>query len=171
MDHFSLRRRSAVLMFAAALSGVALAGCGQAAETAIEQAAEQAIGGDVAIDDGQVSVTDDEGNTTVVGEDVELPEEWPTVIPVPAGAPLMAASVDAEGKAVTSSWMGDPDPAVAAEAYGQQLLDAGFELDSTGTAPGLNDATYLGNGYQVSVRALELDESSSMLMVMAFVQE
>jgi hypothetical protein len=166
----SHRRRSVALVSGAVLSGLVLVGCGQAAETAIEQAAEQAIGGDVAIDEGQVSVTDDEGNTTVVGEDVELPDEWPAVIPVP-DAPLMAASVDAAGKAVTSSWMGDADPAVAAEAYGQQLLDAGFELDSTGTAPGLNDATYLGNGYQVSVRAIELDESSSMLMVMAFVQE
>lgn len=79
---------------AVALSGALVMGaCGNAAERAAEQVAGVE---DVEIDGDNVTVTDDEGNTTSVG--TSLPDGWPSEFPVPGGAePTWGAATEMDG--------------------------------------------------------------------------
>jgi hypothetical protein len=61
-----------------------LGGCAQRVATKmIEKALEQSGAGDVDIDldEGEVNITDEEGNEMSIGG-ADLPEDWPSVVPV-----------------------------------------------------------------------------------------
>ncbi|MCH9737452.1 MAG: hypothetical protein K0U42_01695, partial [Actinomycetia bacterium] len=59
--HFRTQSLAALAAMALVLTP-ALAGCGQTAENVAEQLAENAVGGDVDIEDNSVTMTDEEGN-------------------------------------------------------------------------------------------------------------
>jgi hypothetical protein len=87
-------RTIALLLLILALPAVALAGCGddKAAEKIAEKAIEADSGGDVDIKDGEVSVTDDEGNKSTMTSSDELPDGFPKEVPLPDGAKIQSGT-------------------------------------------------------------------------------
>jgi ABC-type Fe3+-hydroxamate transport system substrate-binding protein len=159
------RTRTAVIVLSAtlALTTPALAACGGMAEQAAEKAAEAAVGGnvDVDTDNGNVTITDESGKAITVGENVELPADWPSEVPANDSGSLNAAAVEPDG---TSSALWTIDGGTAADAvaaYGKTLESAGFTLKpSEGAMPSLDmlaSADYEGNGYTVNVSGMSGD--------------
>lgn len=156
------RRIAPALMAAALILGAPLlTACGQAAESIVENAAEAAGAGDVDIEDGQVTVENSEG-TMVIGEDVELPDTWPSEVPVPDGATLMSVVTQADSGGATGMWTIDGDPADVGAAYDAQLTSAGFTKGSDMGAAGIVGGEYTGNGLKVSVLALGAEGKTSI---------
>lgn len=151
--------RTAVVLLSAtlALSAPALAACGGMAEQAAEQAAEAAVGGDVDISDGNVTITDESGKAVTVGENVDLPDGWPAEVPGYDSGSLNAAAIEPDGTA-SALWTVDQTPREAVDAYGAILEAAGFTLvPSEGTMPSMDmlaSADYEGNGYTVNISGL-----------------
>lgn len=161
----TLRSRTITAIAIAALAfSPTLVACGQAAEEVAEQAAEQAIGGDVEVDDQGVTVTDEEGNEVAIGEDVAVPDNWPADIPLYEGGTLQMVSVQADG-AATAMWIVEGTPAEAASAYGAALEENGFTADSESTMGGMIVNSYTGNGFTVSMQALESDGQTTLMVV------
>lgn len=121
-------RRAAIALAAAATTLVTLTACGGTAETGTEQVAEEATGGDVAIDDEGITMTDDQGNQMAMGEGVAVPDNWPSNVPLFDGTLVMVSS-NADGTA-TASWTTEGDPTAVADAYGAQLESAGYSMQS-----------------------------------------
>jgi len=161
----TLRSRAIAAVAVAALAfSPALAACGQAAEEVAEQAAEQAIGGDVEVNDEGVTMTDDEGNEVAIGQDVAVPDNWPAEVPLYEGGTLQMVSVQADG-AATAMWLAEGTPADAAAAYGSALEDAGFTADSEANIGGMIVNSYTGNGFTVSMQVLEADGQTSLMVI------
>jgi predicted lysophospholipase L1 biosynthesis ABC-type transport system permease subunit len=159
-----IRSRAAIAALVAAVSIIpAVAGCGQAAEQVAEQAAEQALGGDVDVNDEGVTVTDDEGNQVAIGEDVSIPDTWPAEVPLLDGGTPQMASVQADGSA-SVMWVVEATPEEAAKAYGDSLVAAGYTEESTSTMGGMVLNEYSGNGYVVSVNALDVDGTTNVMV-------
>ena len=120
----------------AALLVVAGVGCSgsDAAEKLTEKAIEEASGSqDVDIDaDGNVKVTDEDGNTTEFGTSAELPEEWPSDLAPPDSVNILASN--------TTTTDGKQELYVTAESSDSvadlydglkaQLTEAGYEITS-----------------------------------------
>ena len=126
----------------------ALTACGEGAEQAVEQFAENAIGGDVDIEEGNVSIKDEQGNEMVVGADIALPENWP--LPVPRSGTLAMATVQTDGTAY-AMWVVDGPAAQVADDYGQLLIAEGYALNQETNLDGAIMRDYSAMGMFVSV--------------------
>ena len=161
-----INRRIAVAALAGmlALGTTTLTACGSAIENAVEEAAGNAVGGDVNIDDGNVSVTDSEGNEMSIGEDVSIPDNWPSEIPVFDNGKLVTVVIGSGGSSVNAMWTTDATPEEAAAAYGSALESAGFTKGDVSAAAGMASGDYTGNGYKVTVVTLSADGASSLMV-------
>lgn len=141
----------------------ALTACGGgAAESIAENAAENAMGGgDVEINDEGVTVTDPSGNAMAAGENVALPDNWPTEVPVPDGGTLTFVTVTADGSA-SAIWTVDGSPAEAVDAYAAALTGAGYTEESNAAADGTVMKGFAGNGWTITVAAAEADGTTSL---------
>ena len=94
-------KRTAIGLVALAL---VLTACQSAAEVLAEQAAEQALGGDVKIDtdSGEVSVETEDGSITIGGG--ELPDGFS--VPFPDGYQVTSVFTSDDGEAVTVAYPG-----------------------------------------------------------------
>lgn len=137
----------------------ALAGCGQTAENVAEQLAENAVGGDVDIEDNSVTMTDEEGNQVVIGEGVELPANWP--LPVPDSGVLAMATVQSDGTAY-AMWQVEGTESDAADSYGDLLVSAGYSLERDSNLDGAIMRDYTGMASFVSVVASESDGQTTI---------
>lgn len=126
----------------------ALTACGESAELAAEQIAENAMGGDVDIEDGNVAITDEQGNEMVAGADVALPENWP--LPVPNSGSLAMATVQTDGTAY-AMWVVDGSATQVADDYGQLLIAEGYALNQDTNLDGAIMRDYSAVGMFVSV--------------------
>jgi ABC-type Fe3+-hydroxamate transport system substrate-binding protein len=160
------RSRTAVIILSAtlALATPALAACGGMAEQAAEKAAGAAVGGDVNVDsdNGNVTITDESGKAVTIGENVALPDGWPSEVPAFDGGTLNAAAIEPDGTA-TGLWMVDGDKAAdVVGAYGKTLEAAGFTLKPAADSgmPSMDmlaSADYEGNGYTLNVSGISSD--------------
>jgi hypothetical protein len=120
-------RSIALLLLVLALPAVALAGCGgddKAAEKIAEKAIEHESGGDVDIDDGEVSVTDEDGNKSTMSSSDKLPEDFPKEIPLPDGAKVTSGtkvSTDGNGDTFAVTAEVDDDPKDVLAFYKDEL--------------------------------------------------
>ena len=113
---------------ALALGGVsALAGCGSTAETTIESGTDT----EIEADEEGVEITDDEGNSFPAGEDVEVPDSWPSDVPLYDGQLFSAI---AAGGGANLTWLTDSSVNDAFAEYSAQLESAGFSDQNTGAA-------------------------------------
>lgn len=126
------------------LAGVSLAaslvlfgvGCGgsDAAEKLTEKAIEEGTGAqDVDIDaDGNVKVTDEDGNTTEFGTSAELPEEWPSDLTPPDSVNILASNTTTTDGKQEMFLTAESSDSVADlyEGMKAQLTDAGYEITS-----------------------------------------
>ena len=151
--------KRSVVAVAFAGTALALSGCGEAADQVAEEAVEQAIegqgGGDVEIDaDGEsFSVEGEDGSEFSVGSD-ELPDDFPTEVPIPEGATVESSStVKTDGKAgwFVALTYADADAGDLADTSKSEMEDAGFEETSTFSADETTTSGYEGNGYTVTV--------------------
>ena len=126
----------------------ALAACGESAEQTAEQIAENAMGGDVDIEEGNVTITDEQGNEMVAGADVALPASWP--LPVPDPATLAMATVQTDGTAY-AMWVVDGSASEVADDYGQLLIADGYALNTDTNLDGAIMRDYSAMGMFVSV--------------------
>lgn len=159
----SPRLAAAALAVALAASVPVLGACGSSVEQAAEQAAEEALGGDVNIDGDTLTMTDDQGNEVAVGEGIELPANWPSSVPAFEGGTLGVASVNADGSA-SAMWTTEATPADAAAAYGAALEAAGFTQQTTSAMGDLTTAEYTGNGQTIGISAVAADGTTTMIV-------
>ena len=155
-----IRQRSIVAIAAMTLIVTpALAACGEGAEQAAEQIAENAMGGDVDIDEGNVTITDEQGNEMVAGADVAMPENWP--LPVPDSGTLAMATVQTDGTAY-AMWVMDGSAAQAADDYGQLLIAEGYALNQETNLDGAIMRDYSAMGMFVSVVSGETEGETTI---------
>lgn len=131
------RSRSPLFTVLAALgmAAVALTGCGQA----VEQAVESAAGVEVDVSDGGMSVTDAEGNV-FGGGGTQLPPSFPADLPVPEGARILQFQEQQGAVAVSFSVPSLTEEEF--EAYLGTLADAGYPETS-------RTQMDLGGGYSI----------------------
>jgi hypothetical protein len=161
------RHRVATSALAAILAlGVpVIAGCGGAIQNAAEEAAgNSAVGGDVNIEDDGISVTDSNGNEIQLGDDVSLPDNWPSAVPAFEGGQLKSVMVAGDGASVNAVWQADGTADEAAKAYGAALEAAGFTPGDMTSTAGMTGGDYTGNGYKVNVVVIAADGTTSVMV-------
>lgn len=116
--------------------GLALAGCGSAAENLTERAIEEAGGGQV-----DVEMDEDGGSFSVQGEDGEgsyqvsgdgsMPDDWPEDIPLPDGQVMGSSSFsDDNGEFLGLQLRVESSPEETIATVEGGLQDAGWEEQS-----------------------------------------
>lgn len=117
-----------------------LSGCSlldKAAEKATEKATEAIIesesGADVDLSDDGFTVTDeDSGDTISFGEDVSLPDDFPSDVPIVDDATIIAAS-STSSRGEYSATLTARDFSATEEFYQEQLVKEGWTIDDTST--------------------------------------
>jgi hypothetical protein len=160
------RRRVAGMTIALVLAcGVpSLTGCGSAVQGAVEKAAGDAIGGNVNINSDGLSVTDSNGNQVQIGENVKMPDNWPSQVPQFEGGKLASVMVAGDGASVNALWTTDAALPDAAKAYRDALAAAGYTQDDTMSADGLESGNHTGNGYKVNFVISGSDGQTSIMV-------
>lgn len=111
---------------ALALGGMStLAGCG----SGIESVVEDQTGVDIDANEEGLEITDDQGNSFQAGEDVEVPDAWPSDAPLYDGQLVSAV---AAGGGVSLVWTSSSSTDEAFDEYSAQLESAGFKVKSDG---------------------------------------
>jgi len=141
-----------------------LSGCSSAVQGAVEQAAGNAIGGDVNISSDGLSVTDSNGNEIQVGGDVTLPDNWPAEVPTVDGGKLVTVMVAGDGASVNAMWTTEASTADTAASYSSALTAAGYTQEQTSAAGDIQNSQWLGNGYRVNVMVSGADGTTSVLV-------
>ena len=152
------RRSSIVAAVILTVAGVAT-GCG--GEQLAEQLGEQAIDGQVDIEDDSVSITDQEGNEFAVGEGTEIPPTWPTEVPLYSGGTLVLVTSQSDGTA-TALWEAPETVDQAVAAYDDALTSSNFRLDQDASIAGSIVRTYLSESHTVNVTAVEVDSATNL---------
>jgi hypothetical protein len=159
------RRTSALMLTAAlALSGAGIAGCGQAIEQGAEQLAGDAIGGDVDIQDGGVTVKDEQGNDLSIGQDLSLPDSWPSDVPTFEGGTLVMVSVDADGASANAMWSSEGTASDALAQMKASLDSSGYTVESESAMGGLTIISATGPSYRVDVSVGDIDGTTSVTL-------
>ncbi len=110
---------------------------------------------------------DSEGNMTFEGEDgsftmsqgSDIPDEWPSAVPVPEGLAVTSSSVmgnDANGSAITLAGTADDGEAFASD-YSAALEAAGFESESEFSSDGMYSASYSNDAWGVTFGFTDYD--------------
>jgi len=160
------RRLTAAVVSIALLAGAPLlAGCGSAAESAIENAAGEAIGGDVDLDNGNLTVTNSDGSQVQIGENLAVPDSWPAAVPTYDGGALLSVTVDGDGSRANAMWKTDAAAEDAIDAYTAALISAGFAPREVNEMEGVNTADFTGNGYSVTLLAIAVDGATTLTAV------
>lgn len=156
-------RVAAVLAVTVLAVAPVLTACGQAAEQVAEQAAEQAIGGDVDVTEDGVTITDQDGNQMAAGENVTVPDTWPSEVPIWDDGTLSVVTVEKDGSA-SALWTSDIAPKDAADSYSATLESAGYTPTSENVINEMYVREYTGNGFTVSLNAIATDGTTSLMV-------
>lgn len=161
MRSFGTRSASVVLTAVIGAVGAAggVAGCG--GERLAEQLGEQAIDGQVDIEDDGLSITDEQGNQFGVGSGAEIPATWPADVPLFTGGGLVLAASQADGTA-TALWELQTSVTDAAAMYDRTLTDAGFTLEQDADLAGTIVRTYRGELHTVNVTVARTGETTNL---------
>jgi hypothetical protein len=143
------------------LAGTLLAGCG---EQVAEQIGEQALNGEVDIDDDSISITDDEGNEFSAGTGTEIPASWPQAVPLFPGGELVLATSQSDGSA-TALWETTQSTDEAAAAYDAALVSSGFTLDQDANIDGTIVRTYQGSENAANVTVADVEGTTNVSVV------
>lgn len=130
-------------------SGVSLTACGGATSAAVEEQIKNETGqdADVDVDDGTITASQD-GTSVTIGEDANLPADWPD-LPTPDGGQVISStSSDKNGKTIQIvTFKVDGDAAAAAKSLADKIQAAGYSLDGSAVTGaqatyGLSNDTY-----------------------------
>jgi hypothetical protein len=121
---------------------------------------------------GEIDIDADGGDLSIDGQDAgvefstgsELPADWPSDVPVPDGIAITSStSLDEDGAAsIILTGTSSGDPVGWANAYGEQLQDAGFNEESRFVADDDVTAFYLDDTWNVAVIATGASGSTSV---------
>jgi hypothetical protein len=144
-----IKSKLAVAMLALVL-GLSLAGC--TSHTVTSEVSP--TGAQFELDNpNDTTFTDDAGNELLVGDNLELPSNWPAAVPTPPGR-LIAVSIVDESTAV-ATWQVEGDVNQAEDALVQEMSDSGFVVirsDDLSTET-ISVFTAEGNDLDVTVSA------------------
>ena len=146
------------------LGAPVLASCGNVAQDVVENAAGNAIGGDVKVNESGLSITDSNGNNMQIGSGVSLPSNWPSAVPTYDNGTLVMATAQGDGSSASATWTTDATADEAAKSYGDALTGAGFTSGTSANAAGLQGGDYTGNGYKVNVLAMSADNQTTLIV-------
>ena len=152
------RRSSIAAAVILTVAGIAT-GCG--GEQLAEQLGEQAIDGQVDIEDDSLSITDQEGNEFAVGEGTEIPPTWPSEVPLYAGGTLVLVTSQSDGTA-TALWETPETVDQAVAAYDAALTSSAFRLDQDASIAGSVVRTYVGERHTVNVTVATVDGATNL---------
>jgi hypothetical protein len=173
--------RRALATTAAGLLALGLA-AGCSSEDAADKIVEEASDGKVQIDDDgkKITVQGEDGEGTIsVGEEAELPDDFPEDdVPLPDGGSVRAAiSTERDGKqffSITYAIDGD-DLASAADDYSSKLEDDGYEIEGqtnvSGSGGSFTSFTAVGPLWDVSVFTGGGDESEAAFSIQVATHE
>lgn len=142
--------------------GVGLFGCGNAAEELAERAIEEGTGGDVEISEDGVTIIDEDGNELRVGEAAEVPDTWPSDVPVPTGTVVSATTA---GGASTLLVTVDEEPQPTFTSIDGELTGNGWNQLSTSDLGGEYGAAYEQDGRSVFVTVLSDGSGGSSVSI------
>lgn len=115
---------------ALALGGIlALTGCGSATESIIENQ----TGTEIETNEDGIKITDGQGDSFQTGEDIDVPDSWPSNVPLYDGT---LTSAIAAGGGVSLIWTTDAGVAEAFDTYSADLESAGFKPVGSGSFSG-----------------------------------
>lgn len=112
--------------------------------------------------------SDDPNASMIIGEDVPLPGNWPTALPIPNGGSVNSVGV-AENGSANALWVLSKPVSIVADEYESLLTQAGYSKvpDSDIELEGMAGADWTGNGFEVSVVASDNGDGTTALSVNA----
>lgn len=160
----SVTHRALGPALALALAATVVAGCGGGGS------GSGSAGGDPGFE--SQTQEDDPNAAMVIGEDVALPADWPTVVPVPASGTANSVGV-AENGSANALWVFTAPAATVASEYESLLTAAGYTKvpESDIDVEGMAGADWTGNGFALSVLASDNGDGTTSLSVNAALQE
>lgn len=149
---------------AAVVAMLALAGCANPIETATEKFVEQQLsqdGSKVDIDadgDGGMTIEDEDGGTYQMGAHAQVPDSFPSGLPLPDGDPVTVTEVDgAIQMSYTEQTMADFDRLT------EYFESNGYERTASMEMDGLVSKTYANDSWQVMIGLMGSDAEDSSL--------
>jgi hypothetical protein len=159
------KSRKALVAGASAIAfTLAVSGCGAAEDEVAEQLTEEAIeqagdGTEVDIEGEDVTLTDENGDTSSIGTD--LPDDFPVDdVPLLDGTIVSATGVAGESYMVMMDVEGEPE-SVHDEALAM-LTDAGYADDTEMSSDGYYATTVTKEGFSVGVTSMAGDGVASV---------
>ena len=174
---------------AALAAGLLITGCGQVAERATESLLEGATGADIDMSDGSmtirdgdseitidtdgesVTITDESGTSTFqAGEDVQLPDTYPSDLPTPSGGVLTTVTETPDG--LMAVWEFDRITGAEFDQFTSAIQGAGYSLEGDTLALDSGSdisriANFTGKGKTVMVTAVGSSDSGQMTVIVA----
>ena len=111
--------------------------------------------------DGDIVVETEDGSFEF-NEGSEIPDEWPSDVPVPENLAVTSSSFIGDDTTNQSTVTGDIDgsPVEYAEAYGARLIGQGFEETGVFTSGDDVTATYMSDAYTVGINGIGSTDAS-----------
>ncbi len=170
-------KSSATLPLALAVVLLAGFGCsptGRIAEEATEATINSRLGGsgNVEIDEGTVRFEDEEsGTTTAWGEDVDVPEDFPSDVPIYENGSVVGVTVTREGDS-QGAWISfatSDSATVAIDWYETRLVAAGWTQQASYSVQGTQMRSYAKDDATITV-SVGSDESSESQTVITVIR-
>ncbi len=141
--------------------GLGLTACGSTTATSTQSAAESILGGDITMEDGNLSVEASAG-AFGVGPDLTMPDTWPAAVPAFNRGNLIG--VEVIGDQATATWSTQLTPEDALGHYRSLLVLAGLNIVSDVDSLGQPTLQATGRGYRVNATAIDSGPQTSMIV-------
>ncbi|MBU6279996.1 MAG: hypothetical protein KGN78_12200 [Actinomycetales bacterium] len=141
--------------------GLGLAACSAGTTSSTQSAAESILGGDITMEDGNLSI-DASAGAFGVGPDLTMPDTWPTSVPAFNRGNLIG--VEVIGDQATATWSTQLTPEDALGHYRSQLVLAGMNIVTEVDSLGQPTLQATGRGYRVNATAIDAGPQTSMIV-------
>src|SRR5680860_243920 len=166
---------AASVLTVAVLAIALFSGCAKIGTKLVESAIEKASSGnvDVNLDNGGVSVKDESGGQTQIGENVKLPEGWPSDTPLypDVNLSMSTKTKNSDNGKNQFSVLGVATKGSAKDIYGwyKDKFNSGWEV-ATDQLTESSDGDFAildfkSSSYEISVMITEADGTTTLTMV------
>lgn len=134
-------------------------------ENAIEDALSDAnVNADIDIGDQTLTVTTDDGSSSItVGQD-DLPDTFDSDLPVYDNATVQATATVAESNGANVSWLTTDSASDVTDYYSSALVDEGWTIDATVTIGDATSYTFSKDSRQGTVSISPGDDGTMIVM-------
>ena len=141
--------------------GLGLTACSAGTVSSSQSAAESILGGDISVDDGNLSV-DASAGAFGVGPDLTMPDTWPASVPAFSRGNLIG--VEVIGDQATATWTTQLTPEDALGHFRSQLVLAGMNIVTEVDSLGQPTLQATGRGYRVNATAIDSGPQTSIIV-------